>query len=223
MVPQVKYILAPSIIASDFTHIADEIAACESAGAGWLHMDVMDGRFVPTITIGPLFTEACKRVAKIPLDAHLMIEEPEKHIEAFAKAGVSNITVHVETCADVEKTIAQIQSLGCTAGVTLRPSTPLSALEPVLSKVDMVLVMSVNPGYSGQSFMPEMVDRVREVRARLDVVNPAADIEVDGGITVKTLPIMKEAGANIFVTGNAAFKHPQGTVAGVSALRACLP
>lgn len=217
-----KYILAPSIIASDFTHIADEIAACESAGAGWLHMDVMDGRFVPTITIGPLFTEACKRVAKIPLDAHLMIEEPEKHIEAFAKAGVSNITVHVEACADVEKTIAQIKSLGCTAGITLRPATPLSALEPVLSKVDMVLVMSVNPGYSGQSFMPEMVDRVREVRAKLDAVNPTAYIEVDGGITVKTLPLMKEAGANVFVTGNAAFKHSQGTVAGVRALRECL-
>ncbi len=217
-----QYILAPSIIAADFAHIADEIAACESAGAGWLHVDVMDGHFVPTITIGPLFTESCKRATKLPLDVHLMIERPEKHLEAFAKAGADNITVHVEACANVDQVIAQIKSLGCTAGVTLRPSTPLSALEPALSKVDMVLVMSVEPGVSGQAFMPEMVERVREVRAKLDAVNPSAHIEVDGGISVKTMPLMKAAGANIFVTGNAAFKHPQGTAAGVRALHECM-
>ncbi len=216
-----KLIIAPSIIASDFTHIADEIAACETGGASWLHVDVMDGNFVPTITIGPLFTEACKRVANIPLDVHLMIANPEKHLEAFAKAGANNLTVHVEACADVGKTIEQIKSLGCNAGITLRPSTPVTAIEAFLPMVDLVLVMSVNPGYSGQAFMPEMVERVREIRQKLGVVNPAAHLEVDGGISLKTLPIMKAAGANAFVTGNAAFTHPQGTAAGIRALREC--
>lgn len=212
-------ILAPSIIAADFAHIADGIAAVESGGAGWLHVDVMDGHFVPTITIGPLFTEACKRTTKLPLDVHLMIENPEAHVESFAKAGATNITVHVEACAGAGKVIAQIKSLGCKAGITLRPATPVLMIEPILKDVDLVLVMSVNPGYSGQSFMPEMVDRVREVRAKLDEVNPSAHVEVDGGISVKTLPLMRNAGANAFVTGNAAFKHPDGAEAGVRALK----
>lgn len=213
-----EYIIAPSIIASDFAHIADEIAACESAGARWLHVDVMDGHFVPTITVGPLFVEALKRTTKLPLDVHLMIENPERHIEAFATAGASNITVHVEACVDLEKAIEQIKSLGCTAGVTLRPATPVSTIESVLSKVDLVLVMSVNPGYSGQAFMPEMADRVKELREKLDTVNPRAHLEVDGGMSLKTIPIVKKAGANAFVTGNAAFKHPGGSAAGVGEL-----
>jgi ribulose-phosphate 3-epimerase len=213
-----KFIIAPSIIASDFSRIAEEISACESAGAGWLHVDVMDGHFVPTITVGPLFTEACKRVTNLPVDVHLMIENPEAHVEAFARAGATNITVHVEACASAENVIAQIKSLGCTAGITLRPSTPAAAIESILSKVDLVLVMSVAPGFSGQAFMPEMVERVREIRAKLNKVNPSAKLEVDGGINLKTLPIMKEAGANVFVTGTAVFKHPQGTIAGVREL-----
>ncbi len=217
-----NYILAPSIIASDFIHLADEIAACESAGAGWLHMDVMDGNFVPTITIGPLFLEACKRVTKLPLDVHLMVAQPERHLEEFAKAGATNLTVHVEACADLEKTVQQIKSLGCKAGVTLNPATSASALESVLPLVDLVLVMSVVPGYSGQSFMPEMIEKVRKIRSRLDVLGSTAALEVDGGISVQTLPLMKAAGANAFVTGNAAFKHPQGTSAGVKALYECM-
>ena len=215
-------ILAPSIIAADFAHIADEIAAVESGGADWLHVDVMDGCFVPTITIGPLFTEACKRSTKLPLDVHLMIENPEAHVEAFAKAGATNITVHVEACTDVKKAIEQIKSLGCKAGITLRPSTPVSMIEPILKEVDLVLVMSVEPGYSGQAFMPEMVERVKEIRAKLNDVNPSAHVEVDGGISVKTLPLMRDAGANAFVTGNAAFKHPDGVEAGVKALKTTL-
>lgn len=209
------------MIASDFTHIADEVAACEAAGARWLHVDVMDGHFVPTITVGPLFVESLKRITKLPLDVHLMIENPEKHIEAFAKAGANHLTIHVEACADLEKVIGQIKSLGCEAGVTLRPATPLAAIEPVLSQVDLVLVMSVNPGYSGQSFMPEMIERVREVRTRLDALGSKAHLEVDGGMSLKTIPLVKEAGANAFVTGNAAFKHPQGTAAGVGELVQC--
>jgi len=213
-----QFILAPSIIAADFAHIAAEIAACEAGGAGWLHVDVMDGHFVPTITIGPLFTKACKRSTRLPLDVHLMIENPEAHVEAFAKAGANNITVHVEACADAGNVIRQIKSLGCTAGITLRPVTPVSLIQPVLSQVDLVLVMSVNPGFSGQAFMGEMVDRVKELRAKLDAVNPSAHLEVDGGISVETLPLMRDAGATVFVSGSSVFRHPQGTEAGMQAL-----
>jgi ribulose-phosphate 3-epimerase len=213
-----RSLLAPSLIAADFTRLAAEITACESAGAHWLHVDVMDGHFVPTITVGPLFVEACKRAAKLPLDVHLMIDEPEKNLEAFAKAGADNLTVHVEACEDLTKTLEQIKSLGCTAGVTLKPSTPAAALEAALPLVDLVLVMSVNPGFSGQAFMPEMIEKVKEVRTRLDALGSKAHLEVDGGISVLTLPLMKNAGANVFVAGTAAFKHPQGTVQGVRSL-----
>ncbi len=214
-----QFILAPSIIASDFTHLADEIAAVESAGADWLHMDIMDGHFVPTITIGPLFVEACKRATRLPLDVHLMISNPDQYLEDFAKAGANNITVHVETCPDLPQTIAKIKSLGCNAGVTLNPSTPASALDAALPLVDLVLVMSVKPGYSGQAFMPEMIGKVEEVRNKLNALRSPAHLEVDGGISVATLPLMYKAGANAFVTGNAAFKHPQGVGAGIRALR----
>ncbi len=214
-----KFLLAPSIIASDFTLLADEIAACESAGADWLHVDVMDGHFVPTITVGPLFVEACKRATKLPLDVHLMISDPDQYLEVFAKAGANNITVHVETCPNLLQTIEKISSLGCKAGVTLNPLTPASALDAALPLVDLVLVMSVNPGYSGQAFMPEMIGKVEEVRNKLNALRSKAWLEVDGGITVETLPLMHKAGANVFVAGNAAFKHPQGVAAGVRALR----
>jgi ribulose-phosphate 3-epimerase len=213
-----EYIIAPSMIASDFAHIADEVAACESAGARWLHVDVMDGHFVPTITVGPLFVESLKRITKLPLDVHLMIENPDKHVEAFAKAGANNLTIQVETCADPVKVMTQIKSLGCAAGITLRPATPLSAIEPLLAQADLVLVMSVNPGFSGQAFMPEMIERVRDIRRQLDALGSKAHLEVDGGMSLKTIPLVKEAGANAFVTGNAAFKHPKGSAAGVGEL-----
>lgn len=217
-----NYLLAPSIIASDFTHIADEVATIEAASADWIHVDVMDGHFVPDITIGPLFVRSLRRVANLPLDAHLMISEPEKYIPAFAEAGVNNITVHVETCPDLPKVIAQIKSYGCAAGVTLNPATPASAIDHVLPLVDLVLVMSVVPGFSGQKFMPEMISKVEEIRTKLDVLRSSAHLEVDGGINAETLPLMKRAGANVFVTGNAAFKHPQGSGAGVRALKEIL-
>lgn len=217
-----NYLLAPSIIASDFTHIADEVATIEAAGADWIHVDVMDGHFVPDITIGPLFVRSLRRVANLPLDAHLMISEPEKYIPVFVEAGVNNITVHVETCPDLPKVIAQIKSYGCAAGVTLNPATPASAIDHVLPLVDLVLVMSVVPGFSGQKFMPEMISKVEEIRTKLDVLRSSAHLEVDGGINAETLPLMKRAGANVFVTGNAAFKHPQGSGAGVRALKEIL-
>ena len=214
-----NYILAPSIIAADFTRLAEQIAACESAGADWLHVDVMDGHFVPTITVGPLFVEACKRASKLPLDVHLMISEPEKYLEVFAKAGADNLTVHVETCPDLVNVVKKIKSLGCTAGITLNPSTPASALDSALPLADLILVMSVNPGYSGQAFMPEMIGKVEEIRSKLNALRSTAHLEVDGGISIETLPLMKKAGANVFVTGSAAFKHPLGTAAGVRALK----
>ncbi len=216
------YLLAPSIIASDFTKLGDEIAACESAGADWLHMDVMDGHFVPTITVGPLFVEACRRATKLPLDVHLMVTNPDQQLEAFAKAGADNLTVHVETCPNLAQTIEKIKSLGCHAGVTLNPPTPASALDAVLPLVDLVLVMSVNPGYSGQAFMPEMIGKVREIRNKLNALRSKAFLEVDGGIAVETLPLMHEAGANVFVAGNSAFKHPMGVEEGIRLLRGCL-
>jgi ribulose-phosphate 3-epimerase len=215
-----KLIIAPSIIAADFTHLADEIAACESAGADWLHVDVMDGHFVPTITIGPLFTEACRRASQLPLDVHLMISDPDRYIEDFAKAGASHLIVHVETCPNLIGTIKKIKSLGCAAGVTLNPATPASSLDAALPFVDQVLVMSVNPGYSGQAFMPEMIAKVEEIRNKLNALRSNAHLEVDGGITVNTLPLMYKAGANAFVAGNAAFKHPQGVGQGIKSLRA---
>lgn len=215
-----NYLLAPSIIAADFTHLAEEIAACESAGADWLHVDVMDGHFVPTITVGPLFVEACKRASKLPLDVHLMISEPEKYLEVFAKAGASNITIHVEACPDLAGAVTKIKSLGCTAGITLNPATPASALDATLPLADLVLVMSVKPGFSGQTFMPEMIGKVEELRNKLNLLRSTAYLEVDGGISIETIPLMKNAGANIFVTGSAAFKHPQGTVERVKALKA---
>ena len=214
-----KFLLAPSIIASDFTHLADEIAACESAGADWLHVDVMDGHFVPTITVGPLFVEACKRATKLPLDVHLMISDPDQYLEVFAKAGANNLTVHIETCPNIVQTIEKIKSLGCKAGITLNPLTPASALDAALPLVDLVLVMSVNPGYSGQSFMPEMVGKVEEIRKKLNALRSQAWLEVDGGMTAETLPLMHKAGANVFVAGNAAFKHPRGVAGGIKALR----
>lgn len=216
------YIIAPSIIAADFAHIADEVAACEAAGADWFHVDVMDGHFVPTITIGPLFTESLKRVVNLPLDVHLMISEPEKHIEDFARAGANNITIHVETCENLPRIVERIKSLGCTAGVTLNPATPASALDSALPLVDLVLVMSVVPGYSGQKFMPEMIAKVEEIRTKLNALRSPAHLEVDGGMNAKTIPLMKKAGANAFVTGNAAFKHPQGSGVGVKMLKAII-
>lgn len=214
-----KFLIAPSIIASDFTHLADEIAAIESAGADWLHVDVMDGHFVPDITVGPLFLKACKRITKLPTDVHLMISNPDQYLEAFAKAGANNITVHVETSPNLLQTIKKIKSLGCTAGITLNPSTPASALDSTLPFVDLVLVMSVNPGFSGQTFMPEMIAKVEEIRNKLNALRSKAHLEVDGGISIKTLPLMQKAGANVFVAGSAVFGHPQGAEAGIKILR----
>jgi ribulose-phosphate 3-epimerase len=214
-----KYIISTSILSADFTRLGEEIAACESAGADWLHVDVMDGHFVPHITMGPFIVQACRRVTRLPLDVHLMIEKPERYLEAFGKAGASGLTVHVETCPDLFSTLKQIKSLGCWAGVVLNPATAVSAIEPYLGEADLVLVMSVNPGYSGQKFMPEAISKVAHIRKQLDTINSSAWLEVDGGIDHATLPLMKNAGASVFVTATAVFKNPQGIQKGIQSLR----
>jgi ribulose-phosphate 3-epimerase len=215
----VRAVLAPSILSVDFLNLGRELAVCESAGADWIHVDVMDGAFVPNITVGPLMVETCKRGTKLPLDVHLMIEQPERMVESFAKAGANRLTVHVETCPHLHRTLQFIASLGVKPGVTLNPSTPAAMLQPVLSLADLVLVMTVNPGFGGQVFIPEMLPKVVEVRRMLDEVGSPAWLEVDGGVSEETLPALKKAGATAFVAGNAVFRHPQGTAAGVQALR----
>ena len=217
-----KYILSTSILSADFARLGEEIATVESAGADWIHVDVMDGHFVPNITMGPFIVATCRRITNLPLDVHLMIEEPERYLEAFAKAGASGLTVHVETCPDLSGTLKQIKSLGCRAGVVLNPETSVGAIQSVLPEADLVLVMSVHPGYSGQEFIPESIGKVSEIRKKLDALRSSAWLEVDGGIDTETLPKMKEAGATAFVAATAVFKHPQGTKAGVESLRSII-
>jgi ribulose-phosphate 3-epimerase len=214
-----KYVLSPSILSADFARLGEEIASVEAAGADWIHVDVMDGHFVPNITMGPFVVETCRRVTQLPLDVHLMIENPERYLEAFAKAGATGLTVHVETCPDIVGTLRQIKSLGCKAGAVLNPETQVSMIQPALKEADLILVMSVHPGYSGQSFMPETIARVSEIRIKLNALRSDAWLEVDGGIDAQTLPKMKEAGATAFVAATAVFKHPEGPAAGVRSLR----
>ena len=216
------YVIAASILSADFTRLGEEIAVSESAGADWIHVDVMDGHFVPNITMGPVIVEACRRATKLPIDVHLMIEKPEKFLEAFARAGASGLTVHVETCPHLDRTLLDIKTLGCKAGVVMNPETPVREIEPVLHLADLVLVLSVHPGFSGGKFIPESVAKVADLRKKLDALGSSAWLEVDGGINAETLPKMKDAGATAFVAASAIFKHPQGIMAGIQTLRAQL-
>ncbi|HEX9840407.1 MAG TPA: ribulose-phosphate 3-epimerase [Anaerolineales bacterium] len=216
------YVIAASILSADFTRLGEEIAVSESAGADWIHVDVMDGHFVPNITMGPVIVEACRRATKLPIDVHLMIEKPEKFLEAFARAGASGLTVHVETCPHLDRTLLDIKTLGCKAGVVMNPETPVREIEPVLHLADLVLVLSVHPGFSGGKFIPESVAKVADLRKKLDALGSSAWLEVDGGINAETLPKMKDAGATAFVAASAIFKHPQGIMTGIQTLRAQL-
>jgi ribulose-phosphate 3-epimerase len=198
--------IAPSILSADFAALGEAVAAAERGGADLIHVDVMDGHFVPNITIGPAVVKSLKRVAHVPLDVHLMITDPDRYIEAFATAGASMISVHVEVLPHLHRTVHAIKALGVKAGVVLNPATPVVALEQIAGDVDFVLVMSVNPGFGGQIFIPRSEGKVREVRATLDRAgNAAAPIEIDGGIDLTTAPLVVAAGARILVAGQAIF------------------
>lgn len=202
-----KIFITPSILSADFRHLEGQIHQVEHAGADWLHLDVMDGHFVPNITFGPMVVKAIRSVTKLPLDAHLMIERPEKFLADFRDAGTDRITVHVETCPHLHRVIHQIKELGMKAGVTLNPATPVSSLIEILPYVDLVLVMTVNPGFGGQEFISSMVDKVRAVREMIDGVNPAILLQVDGGISAKNASELARAGANVFVAGYSIFRQ----------------
>jgi ribulose-phosphate 3-epimerase len=197
--------MAPSILSADFSRLGDEIRAVEAAGAEVIHVDVMDGHFVPNITIGPLVVNAVRQVTDLPVDVHLMITQPDQYLKDFADAGADWITVHVEACTHLHRTLSFIRSLGKKAGAVLNPATSLSTLDYVLEDLDLVMLMSVNPGFGGQSFIPSTLDKCRKLRAMLDKVNPEAGIEIDGGMSPKTIGSMAEAGANIFVAGSAIY------------------
>ncbi len=212
--------LAPSILSADFNRLGEQIAACEAAGADWIHLDVMDGHFVPNLTLGPVIVEAARRATRLPLDVHLMIAAPERYLAEFARAGADNLTVHVEACPHVHRTVQQIKELGKRAGVALNPGTPAAALDEVLSDLDLALVMTVNPGFSGQKFLSGMLPKVRALRARLDAAGSAAELEVDGGLDPFTAPLAAAAGATVCVAASAVFKAGRPIADALAQLRA---
>jgi len=197
--------IAPSILSADFGNLAEEIRAVDKAGADIIHVDVMDGHFVPNITIGPLVVKAARKVTGKILDVHLMISDADRYVESFAEAGADWLTVHVEACPHLHRTIARIKECGKRPGVVLNPATPLSSIDWVLEEVDLVMLMSVNPGFGGQSFIPSTLDKLRALRSRIESMKRNVDIEVDGGIAPATIAEVAGAGANIFVAGSAVY------------------
>ena len=201
-------LIAPSILSADFGRLAEEVRAVESAGADWIHVDVMDGRFVPNLTLGPPIVKALRKATKLPLDVHLMIVEPERYLEDFANAGADRLTVHVEACTHLHRTLQHIRHLGKRAGVALNPATHESTVEYALEGADLVLVMSVNPGFGGQAFIPEVLPKMRALAGMITKRGLPVDLEVDGGVAEETAARVSEAGARVLVAGNAVFTKP---------------
>jgi len=197
--------IAPSILSADFGRLAEEISAVEKAGADWIHIDVMDGHFVPNITIGPSVVSSLRKVTKLPFDVHLMIENPERYVETFARAGSDFIIVHVEACHHLHRIVTLIRETGARAGVSLNPATPLALIEPILPDIDLLLVMSVNPGFGGQSFIGSVLPKIRRAGELVKAVAPNVLLEVDGGVTLDNARSVAEAGAEVLVAGAAVF------------------
>lgn len=202
-----KTIVAPSILSADFARLGEALHLMDAAGADWIHVDVMDGHFVPNLTIGPPVIQSLRKESRLPFDVHLMIEKPERYLVDFQKAGADILTVHVEACIHLNRVLSHIRELGCLAGVSLNPSTPLTAIEDVLDCIDLILIMSVNPGFGGQSFIPHSLNKLE--RAKAMVGDRPIFIEVDGGISPENAQIVRAAGAQALVSGSAIFKAPQ--------------
>ena len=212
--------IAPSILSADFAHLADDVARLEAGGADWIHVDVMDGRFVPNLSFGAKVIETLRKLTRLPLDVHLMVVEPESYFDSFSKAGASNLTIHVEVAPHLNRQLARIRELGCGAGVAINPSTPVESVREVAADLDVLLVMTVNPGFGGQSFISSSVDKVRRARLLLDETKSRAALEVDGGISRATIEQVRRAGADTFVAGNAVFaaKDPRAEIGALRAL-----
>lgn len=212
--------LAPSILAADFARLGEQVREAERAGADRIHVDVMDGHFVPNISIGPLIVQSLKPVTHLPLETHLMISDPDRYVEAFARAGSDSLLVHMEGNPHVHRTVQLILGLGKQAGVVINPATPASVLEEILPEVDLVLVMTVNPGFGGQQFIPATLAKIRRIRDMIDRIHPACELEVDGGIDAQTAPLAVQAGANVLVAGSSIFRDVDGVEAAMERLRA---
>lgn len=212
--------IAPSILAADFTRLGEQIADAQAGGADSIHVDIMDGRFVPNITMGPLVVAAARRVTSLPLDVHLMIVEPERHIPAFVEAGADIISVHLETCPHLHRVVQQIRELGAKPAVVLNPHTPAVLVQEILPEVDMVLVMTVNPGFGGQQFIPLTLHKIRQIRAMITELGRPIDVQVDGGIDRQTAPLVVAHGANVLVAGTSIFGAAEGIRRAIAGLRA---
>jgi len=214
--------IAPSILSCDFSRMGEEIRAAEEGGADWIHVDVMDGHFVPNITIGPVILEGVERVTDLPLDVHLMIERPERYLESFVEAGADVVTVHVEATRHLHRTVQKIRELGARAGVAVNPATSLEAVREVVCELDLLLVMSVNPGFGGQTYIETSTEKIRRARALLDDAGSSAELEVDGGVHVGNALNVARAGASVIVAGSAVYGYEGGPAEGVRAIRDAL-
>lgn len=215
-------IIAPSVLSADMKKLGEQVQQADKAGADWIHVDVMDGSFVPNITFGPMIVKAIRQVTNLPIDVHLMILNPERHLQAFADAGTNHLTVHYETCPHIHRTLQTIRKLGMSPAIVLNPGTPINTLTDLTHDFDMLLLMTVNPGFGGQTFIQTMLEKIQRARSLFKQTGSNAHIQVDGGISSKTIKACYDAGATNFVAGSAIFNHKQGISAGINALRDAL-